>query len=198
MKEKSILFVGNSYTYYNDMPQELFGALAKDAGVPLSISVAVKGGAKLYQYADPNEEHYQILQDAIAGKRFDLVILQEQSHTPVSNEAAFLRGIAAVRELLADRADRFFLYATWGRKEGSDWLTNSGMTSREMTQRLAQAYDKAGEQFTMPVIHVGKKFAEYRSAHPEAELYDPDLSHPSALGSQLAAETIWSAVREFV
>ena len=186
------------FTSLNEKSLAELRELAKDAGVPLSISVAVKGGARLYQYADPNEEHYQILQDAIAGKRFDLVILQEQSHTPVSNEAAFLRGIAAVRELLADRADRFFLYATWGRKEGSDWLTNSGMTSQEMTQRLAQAYDKAGEQFTMPVIHVGKKFAEYRSAHPEAELYDPDLSHPSALGSQLAAETIWSAVREFV
>jgi len=198
MTEKSILFVGNSYTYYNNMPEELFSSLAKEAGLSLSVSTAVKGGARLRQYADPNTEHSRILQEAIAGKQFDLVILQEQSHTPVSDEATFLQGIAAVKEILKNKTDLFFLYATWGRKEGSDWLTNNNMTSQEMTQRLAQAYDRAGERFDMPVIHVGKKFAEYRSTYPDAELYDPDLSHPSVLGSQLAAETIWSAVKDFL
>jgi alpha-beta hydrolase superfamily lysophospholipase len=32
--------------------------------------------------------------------------------------------------------------------------------------------------------------AAYAAEHPEAELYDPDLLHPSLLGSTVAAETI--------
>ena len=68
------------------------------------------------------------------------------------------------------------------------------MTSQEMTDSLAAAYDRAGEMFGIPVVHVGKAFVAYRQNHPEEELYDPDLSHPSLAGSCLAAQEILKAI----
>jgi len=103
---------------------------------------------------------------------------------PISNETAFLQGIAVVKETLKSKSDRFFLYATWERKEDNDWLTNVNMTSQEITLRRVQAYDTASTRFDMPVIHAGKAFGHYQITHSNDELYDTELPYPSVLGSR--------------
>lgn len=188
--EKKILFVGNSYTYYNDMPSAMFVPMAEAAGQPVQVSQVTKGGWKLSRYADPEDEGGKLLRETIQGQHYDCVVLQEQSFTPVTNPEQFFAGIAAVRDLLKDQAERFVLYATWGRKPGSEKLAELGMSSIEMTEKLAEVYGRAGEMFGMQVSHVGKAFAAYLVEHPEAELYNPDKSHPSALGSEIAARTL--------
>lgn len=188
--EKKILFVGNSYTYYNDMPSTMFAPLAEAAGQPVQVSLVAKGGWKLSRYADPEDEGGKLLRETIRGQRYDCVVLQEQSFTPVVDPEQFFDGIAGVRDLLKDRAERFVLYATWGRKSGSEKLAELGLSSIEMTEKLAEAYDQAGEMFGMQVAHAGKAFAAYQAEHPEAELYNSDKSHPSALGSEIAARTL--------
>ena len=187
---QKVLFIGNSYTYYNDMPQVLFAGLAKEAGFPVEVYSATKGGAKLIWYTDPTKEHYKILADAVEGKSFDWIILQEQSLTPITDVAVFHEGIEALMQLFDGRSKNFLLYATWGRKEGSQKLEDLNLSSQEMTDQLAKAYEIAGEKYGIPVVHVGKVFADYRKQNPEEELYDPDLSHPSLAGSLLAAQEI--------
>ena len=36
-KEYRILFIGNSYTYFNEMPTELFSVIAKEAGYSVEV-----------------------------------------------------------------------------------------------------------------------------------------------------------------
>ena len=188
--EKKILFVGNSYTYYNDMPSALFAPMAEAAGQPVQVSLVAKGGWKLSRYADPEDEGGKLLRETIRGQRYDCVVLQEQSFTPVVDPEQFFDGIAGVCDLLKDRAERFVLYATWGRKTGSEKLVELGLSSIEMTEKLAEVYDQAGEKFGIQVAHAGKAFAAYQAEHPAAELYHPDKSHPSALGSEVAAKIL--------
>ena len=192
----SVLFIGNSYTYFNDMPQSIFAPMAEKAGLPCEVTSATKGGAKLIQYMDPDRPHYAILRDAIGEHSFDWVILQEQSHTPVTNEPLFRKGASEVMAFLCGRAKHFLFYGTWGRKEGSKTLIPLCMTSAQMTDALAAAYDRVGAELGVPVAHVGKAFAAYRKEHPEAELYNPDCSHPSELGSRIAAQTILNFILE--
>ena len=92
------------------------------------------------------------------------------------------------------QADRFFLYATWGRKPGNEKLQELGLTNEEMTEQLAAAYEEAGKRFDMTVAHAGKAFADYRAKNPDVELYNPDGSHPSEKGSEIAAETILATI----
>ena len=191
---KKILFVGNSYTFFHDMPTAIFAPLAKERGYSFDVTAVTRGGYRLSQFADPENEEGKRLRATVAGQHYDCVILQEQSCTPITDEARFLRGIADLRALIGTQADHFVLYATWGRKEGSPQLSELGLTRQEMTERLAAAYDRAALANGMTVAHVGRAFAEHMEAHPEEELYNPDLSHPSEKGSRIAAETILAAV----
>ena len=191
---KNILFVGNSYTYYSDMPQALFVPLATRAGLDCRVTSVTVGGCTLARFADETDGPGQKLRDAIAGQYYDLVVLQEHGTQPVRNPALFEQSVAALLRLLQPQAERFLLYATCGRKTGHGDLERLGMTEAELNEALACAYDAVGEKFGVPVAHVGRAFAAYAAAHREAELYDPDLLHPSLLGSTLAAEEILRCV----
>ena len=191
---KNILFVGNSYTYYNDMPNAIFAKIAREAGIDVSVTAVTKGGYYLSKFADPENEEGMRLRETVKGQSYDCVILQDQSLNPVKNESAFIESVGKMKELLSPNAHRFVLYATWGRKEGSPQLSELGLDTEGMTRALAEAYRKAGELFGMDVAYVGDEFLRYRAEHPDEDLYNPDLSHPSELGSSVAAMTIFSTV----
>ena len=187
---KNILFIGNSYTYYSDMPQALFAPLAARAGLDCRVTAVTVGGCTLARFADETDGPGQKLREAIAEQHYDLVVLQEHGTQPVRNPALFEQSVAALLRLLQPQAERFILYATCGRKTGHSDLEKLGMTEAALPEALACAYDAVGEKFGLPVAHVGRAFAAYAAEHPAEELYDPDLLHPSLLGSTLAAETI--------
>ena len=108
---------------------------------------------------------------------------------PIKDEARFLAGLAGVKNLIS--ADTFILYATWGRNDDSPNLAELGLTREEMTEKLSLAYNKAGMQFGAKVAEVGKAFLAYAENNNKDDLYRADHSHPSALGSAIAAKVIW-------
>jgi len=193
---KQVLFVGNSYTYYNDMPETIFEEKAAEAGYPCRAVSVTRGGWYLSRFADPENEEGKRLRDVIKNKHFDAVVLQDQSCNPALHPEAFLESVGDMKALLQDKTDMFVLYATWGRKDGSPDLEKMEMTRPQMTEKLATAYEKAGERYGMRVAHVGRAFAARMAAEPEVELYNADMTHPSYLGSQIAADTILAAILE--
>lgn len=193
---KNILFVGNSYTYYSDMPEALFAPMARAAEFPCTVTMVAVGNCTLSRFADETDRAGRKLLDAIAGQNYDIVVLQEQGLRPVTEPEYFDDGLTRLLRLLAPQAERFMLYATPGRQDGHSDLAQLGMSSAELTEKLAQAYDAAGEKYGLPVAQVGRAFLAYKAAHPEAELYDPDLLHPSMLGSVLAAEEILRVMKQ--
>lgn len=188
----SVLFIGNSYTFYNDMPTAIFEKLAAGAGFEIKTTAITKGGYQLYRYADPTDEYGAKVAAALteAGK-YDFVILQEQSVRPAGENAADF--YAAVRSLAASIRQvgaKPVLYATWGREPGSPTLEKHGWTSEEMTWRLAAAYEAIGQELRIPVAHVGLAFRDVLDKEAGIGLYNPDQSHPSFAGSYLAAATL--------
>ena len=192
--KKSILFVGNSYTFYHDMPQCIFAPMAAEAGYEMDVRSVTCGGYKLEWYADQENAEGKRLREVIADRHFDCIVLQDHSLSTITDPAGFFSGIRAVKTLLEEHTDRFVLYSTWARKPGCPTLDEIGMTPREMTRHIAEHYDEAARRFRMEVAHVGRAFEAYSLEHPEAELYFEDLHHSSALGSTIAAETILSTV----
>lgn len=193
---KNILFVGNSYTYYSDMPEALFAPRARAAGFDCAVTMVAVGNCTLSRFADETDRAGRKLLDAIAGQHYDIVVLQEQGLRPVTEPEYFDDGLTRLLQLLGPQAERFMLYATPGRQDGHSDLAQLGMSSAELTEKLAQAYDAAGEKYGLPVAQVGRAFLAYKAAHPEAELYDPDLLHPSMPGSALAAEEILRVMKQ--
>lgn len=186
-----VLFIGNSYTYYHDLPA-LVGGLARENGKTLSRDAILCGGRKLFEYLDIPDDYTDMVKEA-AEKHYDAVFLQEQSYLPLADPARFMDGVARLKALFT-RTDRFILYQTWGRQEGSPLLKEKGWTSEGMTEGLRAAYRKAAETYGMTCSPVGTDFLKVQKAHPEAGLYACDGSHPSYLGSCLAAVTHYRAL----
>ena len=193
METFNILFVGNSYTYYNDMPEIYFKKIAEDSGYNVAVTAVTMGGAYLYQFADGEYEQGKMLRQKISGQHYDIAVIQEQSINPITDESGFLNGVGNIKALID--AKRFVLYATWGRNVGSSTLDELGLTSEEMTERLSIAYNKAAKLYSMRVAEVGKAFLQYE---PRKDLYDQDHSHPSPMGSMIAARVIFETVRSYL
>ncbi len=183
-----ILMLGNSYTYFFDMPK-ILQALFDENGVDARVDSVTAGGRRLAQNLDEGDALHAEVVAKCGENSYDVLILQEQSHTPMSHYREFLRGVCGCVELV--KPARTVMYATWGRREGCDLLDEFGWTNQTMTEGLAAAYDAAARKVGGECAHVGKCFFAIRRAYPGIELYDPDRSHPSYVGSCVAALTVY-------
>lgn len=193
-KPYKILFVGNSYTYYNNMPVRYFGELMEAAGYKVRVVSLTKGAWTLLKSSDSQDELGSKVDSMIRNQDFDFVILQEQSMTPALNPEAFYTGVRRLDKKIRESGATPVLYATWGRKKGSGDLTDYGLTDETMTWKLAAAYETMGETLDIPVAHVGLAFWDIVLNQKGLALHDPDMSHPSAEGSYLAALTLFARI----
>ena len=187
----NILFIGNSYTYFFDLPS-LFANLCRANGRDVRVDSVTAGGRKLHECLDetgtslhPTDPLALRIGELLGEVKYDIVILQEQSCLPFCNRELFLQGARGLSALVG--ADRTIFYATWGRMDGSEDLDYFGWTRESMTKGLYDSYCKAAELVHGEVSPVGLCFAKAVETTPEICLYDPDKSHPSYAGSCVAA-----------
>ena len=183
-----ILFVGNSYTYYNDMPA-LLEALLCENGYDATVHSVTKGGRKLYANLDSGDEYNKKILDLISENSYYVLFLQEQSYFPIVDAEKFESGVSGLKDLVG--AKRTILYATWGRKSGCPLLSELSLSSTEMTDALYSAYKKAADSFDCEISPVGLAF---RTLSDKTELYAEDMSHPSYIGSAVAAIVHFKAI----
>ncbi|MBR4867654.1 MAG: hypothetical protein IKU10_00730 [Clostridia bacterium] len=193
----NVLFIGNSYTYCNDMPK-LFEQLANSNGKNITVHSVTEGGRRLRDYADDKDPITVMLDALLFEQKFDICFIQEQSILPAADFDRFIGGLDCVVKKLKNRAERLILYATWGRKDGSEILTEHNWTTESMNHILSDAYQRGSELYGTEVSGVGNSFLYVTQNYPEINLYHEDLSHPSYQGSCLAALThYYVAFNEF-
>lgn len=194
-KEKTykILFIGNSYTYTNDMPTAYFEKMAESCGYQVQITAVTKGSYTLEKFADFEDPYGERVSVNLSSPGYDYVILQEQSVRPVTDFEKFRNAVENLNERIRAVGAQPVLYATWGRKAGSEKLQELGLTTEAMTWKLAAAYAAVGAELDIPVIHAGAAFYDVNT-NTGIELYNPDMSHPSKEGSYLAALTLFCGI----
>ena len=197
-RKHRILFIGNSHTYFNDMPNALFEPIAKNAGYDVEVERVVKGGWTLAQHLDINSATGADVEQMLTEGKFDYVVLQEQSVRPVVETDLFFESVREFVKKIRDVGATPVLYSTWGRKTGSAKLAEIGHTSESMTYALARAYRDIGAELDVAVAHAGLAFLGVGEG---IELYNPDKLHASLEGSYLAAVclflTIFGPVEKF-
>ncbi len=187
----NILFIGNSYTYFSDLPT-LFADLCRANGHDVRVDSVTCGGRRLYENLNafcndfnPDDEYSKKISKLVEEAEYDVLFLQEQSCLPILNPQMFFAGVMGLSTVIG--AWRTVLYATWGRADGSDTLTHYGWTRESMTEGLYDSYCQAAQIAHAEVSPVGLCFAAIVEKHPEINLYDPDKSHPSYAGTCVAA-----------
>jgi len=86
-----VLFIGNSYTHYHDMPTAYFERIAEQAGYEVEVTTIVKGAHTLEKFADPFDTYGSEVAVALDEKnvgRYDYVVLQEQSFRAIGEPAS--------------------------------------------------------------------------------------------------------------
>lgn len=176
-----ILMLGNSFTYFHDMPKMLATILGEE------VVVHTRGGAFLHEHLDPQAELGSKTLKALKEEKWDYVVMQEQSKAPIFAREDFQDSVRKLCALIRENGAQPLLYATWAYREGSEKLAGTELSFSEMDARLYDSYHAAAEENGTLIADVGKAFAAQRVF---ADLYEPDDFHPSAAGSILAAETI--------
>ena len=94
IEHMNALFVGNSFTFYNDMPK-IAESIAKDLGYDLTCDSVTVGSHTLEQYADVTDEYGKILDDKLKSSTvYNFVILQEQSTRSYTHFDSFEKGVS--------------------------------------------------------------------------------------------------------
>ena len=186
-QELRVLFIGNSYTYFNNLPRML-EALGESARPPVRFhtQLIAQGGATLEDHvADPKVA-------AALRQPWDVVVLQEQStfgdtylvngQNRVHDPTLFHRAARAMAKLVPPRAKLVFV-SHWARR-----------AAPEDQAAIDFAVETIAAELKATVLPAGKAWSAARRARPDLELYDPDGSHPAAAGSYLAACVLFSTL----
>jgi hypothetical protein len=167
-----ILFVGNSYTYVNDLPR-ILQVMAIQSGRRSLPEVRIMVGPGFAW-----EDHWKVeaAQKVIKSTQWDYVVLQEQSQEPILHEQKMKK----FGTLLIDAVHRShaspLLFVTWSRE-------NEAAAQSVISTSYARLASAARAQ----MVPVDKAWQYMRERHPEFGLYRQDGSHPSPAGSYLAA-----------
>ena len=188
----NILFIGNSFTFVNDLPAMLTDLASKN-GFEITTSSVLKGGAYLHQFADPNHELGKKLSEIYPTKKWDFIVLQDQSFNPANSPDDFLSSAEKLCNTMNDNAQILF-YSTWAYRDHTEKLTKTGMNYEEMLTALTKSYQKAADIFGGIRIPVGNAFAACTDTYPEIDLYTADDYHPSPCGTYLAVCLFYQAI----
>jgi hypothetical protein len=193
MEKKSILFIGNSFTYFYDMPKAIFNEICINHNLSVDVDSITSGGYRLCQFADSKNEFGKKVYSAFINKKYDYVILQEQSNTPITNYNVFIEGATKLAKLAKENGAELYFYQTWGYQNGHSFLPECAKDSSDMAIKLKEAYCKAADELGGTVIPVGTAFLDINT-NTDINIYDLDLLHPSLFGSIIAAWTIFSTI----
>jgi hypothetical protein len=177
-----VLFIGNSYTYVNDLPTT-FMNLARAGGHKTEVGMSAQGGWMLADHVKSSDTI-----SMISSKKWSFVVLQEQSEVPSIQSSRTQEMYPAARVLVDDvrqaGAVPIFLI-TWAYRDG---LPANGMPNYESMQaQIDNGYLITAQALSSPVAPVGVAWFHVRNQYPQINLWQDDGSHPTPEGTYLAA-----------
>ena len=174
-----ILFVGNSFTFWNNGLEHHIEQLAGSANPPLVIEAdsIVKGGAPLETMWE-----YTKARELIGEGDYDVVVLQEDiPETDVDTFHEHARRFdAEIKETGAEPV----LFMAWS-YERLGWIT---------MEEIAQAHRDIATELGVDVAPVGLAWQRAMEERPELDMYDSDEEHPSIYGTYLAVNVVYATV----
>jgi hypothetical protein len=187
-----VLLIGNSYLYYGDSLHNHLRRMASaenaDFGKKLQYKSATIGGAWL----DQQPVDWLTTPGKLGIKEpFQLVILQDNSSAALSdkNQSRSHKGTVDAAKWVADRGGKVALYMPHA------YVAPHKQANADNIKKIEAFYTKTGNELNALVIPVGLAFQKAYEKYPGIKLQQSyDGSHPSILGTYLAAATCYAAI----
>jgi len=183
-----LLFIGNSATYVNEIPQTL-SRLAGKAGYDVEVNSLTSGGYTLAQHADSTTDHGKEVLKEIA-KGYDIVILQEHSNC-IESEEKRQKTFDACRVLdqaIRESGAKTYLYIrppTGGTKAGYD--------SYGQCFAYGSLFEDIAAELEAECVFVNRAYA-YAIKNFSVPLWAADNAHTSPEGAYMAVCVFFSTL----
>jgi hypothetical protein len=178
----NVLFVGNSFTYYNNSLHNHYRRLLR-ASHPDGEST---GYARIMTISGGYLPEHAGLPAMLNSRQWDVVVLQGHSRGPISEESA---------EPFREAARRFAKAIRGAGAEPMFFMTWAYDDKPEMTAQLESAYTSIGRDLNAQVVPVGLAFATVTSERSDIALRIADARHPAVAGTYLAACTFFALLQ---
>jgi hypothetical protein len=184
-----VLMIGNSYTYFNNLPK-VFEQLALADKPPRQVrcEMIVEGGATLQRHWDEGKAL-----KAIERGGWDFVVLQEQStlgvtylvqgRPRITESRKYVTYARRFDEAIRKAGGRTVVFAFWARENAP----------AEDQNALAYYHFQLGKDLGALVAPVGLAWQAVRKHDADIPLYHDDHSHPKPEGTYLAACVLYAA-----
>jgi len=192
-----VLFIGNSYTATNNLPQMLYN-LALSLGDTISHDNHTPGGYTFFMHSS-----HSTTTSKINSQDWDYVVLQAQSQEPSLPPAQVEMETYPYAQMLDhkihmnNRCTKTMFYMTWGRKYGDGMYCAAYppvCTFEGMGQRLRESYLEMSTNLFAQVAPVGVAWENARMADSTINLWSADNSHPSVAGTYLTACVFYASI----
>ncbi len=168
-----VLFVGNSYTYYWNLPQAV-SLMAKSQGRAIITRQSTVGGSNLEQHW--KGENGSRTRALISQGGWDYVVFNNHSLSTINTPESFFDYGQKFADLVKSQGGEAVFYMTWARSH-----------NKLMINIISPSYRRLAEETNSHVVPVGEIWMRAVTLHPEYNLYTSDGSHPSPLGTYLTA-----------
>lgn len=177
LKDSTLLFVGNSLTYSNNLPQ-LVVNIAKSKGLNIKAEMlALPNYALVDHLADGN------LQKMIGEKKYTFVIVQQGPSSQADGRALLFEAAPKIKGLCDNSGAKLAFFMVW--PAYANYNTFGGVIKN---------YTEAAITTHSILCSAGTIWKDYIDRTNDLSYYDNDLFHPSLKGSQVAAEAIYAAL----
>jgi len=174
--ELRVLFIGNSLTYTNNLPA-MVQSIAEAAGHTLAHGVATMSNASL-------EDHwYAGIEQTIRETAADVVVLQQGPSSLPQNQEHLRNWTEVLSEVIREAGGVPLLFMVWPEEN-----------RQEAFDAVYQSYSDAAEAVGGKFAPAGEVWQIAWEQDPQLPFYGPDGFHPSVIGSQTAALTIYRAL----
>ncbi len=175
-KNIKILFIGNSLTYYNDLP-EVVRRFFEEIEVNAECVLLSMGGKCLDFHASSRQVSYNI-----RCGHYDYIVLQGKV-TGFDPKLFVESGKSICDNYIFNTDSKTVLFMPWALKG-----------RRKDQPVFTEAYKNLCEYAHGIMAPVGEAFLKVQRMRPAPVLYEKDANHPSIVGSYLAAATIFYAI----
>jgi hypothetical protein len=169
----SVLFIGNSYTYYNNLAQ-MIGLISDSMDIKIICRKSTAGGASL-------SDHWNGLRglktiEKLNERNYNIVVLQDYSLQAIEKPDTMLYYGNMFSNIIRKKGSKIFLYNTWARK-----------TDPSTQPNIDKMYKSLAESNDATLVPIGKYWQRIMELNSSVELFHTDGSHPSHVGSFLNA-----------
>ena len=191
-----VLFIGNSYTYYNWSPYML-KEIAWKEGLDVEVALSAHSGFTIEKHST-----HSVTKSFVEAGGYDYAIVQEYNDRIAVIGADMKKGslstdaskfVSDMKNMIseikkASPSVTALVEMSWGTKTGTGSLIKTNWTDYPtmqgyVTEGTKHVAAESGVGYTL----LGEAWEKVRSERPELEMYHTDQHHPSYAGSYLKA-----------